>query len=136
MSMVLFYVWFLFISFHIFFSIFSWNMYIVTLIIDNLTLSWRRSLSYRNQLILLIHLSFSIYIMKNIAKVIQVAFFNNCPRPYISLYPFLVYFMIIWDALRNFYHLYNLKVAGFTKSNTPPWVFFTFFKLHKWYQIA
>ena len=28
------------------------------------------------------------------------------------------------------------KVAGFTKSNTPPWVFFTFFKLYKWYQIA
>ena len=27
-------------------------------------------------------------------------------------------------------------VAGFTKSNTLPWVFFTFFKLHKWYQIA
>ena len=22
----------------------------------------------------------------------------------------------------------------FTKSNTPPWVFFTFFKLYKWYQ--
>ena len=24
----------------------------------------------------------------------------------------------------------------FTKSNTPPWVFFMFFKLKKWYQIA
>ena len=24
----------------------------------------------------------------------------------------------------------------YTKSNTPPWVFFTFFKLYKWYQIA
>ena len=23
-----------------------------------------------------------------------------------------------------------------TKSGIPPWVFFTFFKLHKWYQIA
>ena len=23
-----------------------------------------------------------------------------------------------------------------TKSNTPPWVFFTFFKLYEWYQIA
>ena len=31
----------------------------------------------------------------------------------------------ICDALRDF-----------TKINTPPWVFFTFFKLHKWYQIA
>ena len=28
------------------------------------------------------------------------------------------------------YHLYNLT------SNTPPWVFFTFFKLYKWFQIA
>ena len=50
------------------------------------------------------------------------------------------------------YHLYNLKnmanthggvlllvqaeVCNFTKSNTPPWMFFTFFKLYKWYQIA
>ena len=46
----------------------------------------------------------------------------------------------------TWYHLYNLKkheklpwrnvtfskVAGFTKSNSPPWVFFTFFKLYKW----
>ena len=51
---------------------------------------------------------------------------------------------------RIWYHLHNLKsvknvkrpwrsvfskVAGFTKSNTPPWAFFTFFK-YKWYQIA
>ena len=52
------------------------------------------------------------------------------------------------------YHLYNLKnvknthgevlvlvklqalACTFTKSNTPPWVFFTLFKLYKWYQIA
>ena len=46
------------------------------------------------------------------------------------------------------YHLYNLKnvknthegvlllACNFTKSNTPPWVFFTFLKLNKWYQIA
>ena len=26
--------------------------------------------------------------------------------------------------------------CNFTKSNTPPWLFFTFFKLYKWYQIA
>ena len=25
---------------------------------------------------------------------------------------------------------------NFTKSNTPPWVFFMFLKLYKWYQIA
>ena len=52
------------------------------------------------------------------------------------------------------YHLYNLKnventhgggllllkvgaeASNFTKSNTPPWVFFTFLNLYKWYQIA
>ena len=43
------------------------------------------------------------------------------------------------------YHLYNLKNVKNThggvlilvkfKINTPPWVFFTIFKLHKWYQI-
>ena len=26
--------------------------------------------------------------------------------------------------------------ACYTQRNTPPWVFYTFFKLHKWYQIA
>ena len=51
------------------------------------------------------------------------------------------------------YHLYNLKnvknthggvlilvklqgLAYITKINTPPRVFFTFFKLYKWYQMA
>ena len=29
-----------------------------------------------------------------------------------------------------------LRACNFNKINTPPWVFFTFFKLHKWYQIA
>ena len=47
-------------------------------------------------------------------------------------------------AIRFCYHLYNLKnvknthgeVLLFNKSNTPPWVFFTFLNLYKWYQIA
>ena len=43
------------------------------------------------------------------------------------------------------YHVYNLKNVKNTHggvllsvkfSNTPPWVFFTFFKLYQWYQIA
>ena len=54
------------------------------------------------------------------------------------------------------YHLYNLnkvknihggvlilvkvklqaEACNFTKINTPPWVFFLFFKLYKWHQIA
>ena len=28
------------------------------------------------------------------------------------------------------------EACNFTKINTPPWVFFTFFELYKWYQIA
>ena len=28
------------------------------------------------------------------------------------------------------------KACNFTESNTPPWVFFTFFKLYEWYQIT
>ena len=34
--------------------------------------------------------------------------------------------------------LLNLQAetCKFTKSNTNPWVFFTFFNLHKWYQIV
>ena len=28
------------------------------------------------------------------------------------------------------------EACNFTKDNTDPWVFFTFFKLYKWYQIA
>ena len=27
-------------------------------------------------------------------------------------------------------------VLLFAESNTPPWVFFTFYKLYKWYQIV
>ena len=27
----------------------------------------------------------------------------------------------------------QVKACNFTKSNTPSWVFFTFFKLYKWY---
>ena len=33
-------------------------------------------------------------------------------------------------------HTAKLKPCNFTKSNTTPWVFFTFFKLYKWHQIA
>ena len=28
------------------------------------------------------------------------------------------------------------EACNFTKINTPPWVFFTFLKLYKWYQIT
>ena len=32
--------------------------------------------------------------------------------------------------------LCDASACNFTKSNTPPRVFFTFFRLYKWYQIA
>ena len=35
-------------------------------------------------------------------------------------------------AMEEFYFL----GCNFTKSNTLSWMFFTFFKLYKWYQIA
>ena len=70
-----------------------------------------------------------------------------------------IHIHILWVHIHTFayimlcavwYHLYNLKNVKnthggvllsvkfdrFTKSNTPPRVFFTFFKLYKWYQIA
>ena len=28
------------------------------------------------------------------------------------------------------------ETCNFTKTNTPPWLFFTFLKLYKWFQIA
>ena len=54
----------------------------------------------------------------------------------------------IWYHLRNLKNIKNThggvlllvklqpKVCNFSKSNTPPWLLFTFFKLCKWYQIA
>ena len=33
-------------------------------------------------------------------------------------------------------HLWRLLACNFTKSKTPPWVLFTFIKLHKLYQIV
>ena len=58
--------------------------------------------------------------------------------------------VIICDTLRNrnlvpFVQFKNVKnthgevllsVCNFTKGSVPPWVFFTFLKLYKWYQIA
>ena len=53
----------------------------------------------------------------------------------------------IWYHLNNLKNVKNtyggvlilvklqIEASNFTKINTPPWVFFTFFKLYKWYQI-
>ena len=54
----------------------------------------------------------------------------------------------IWYNLHNLKNVKNThggvlnlvklqaEACKFTKVNTPPWVFFTIFKLCKWYQIA
>ena len=52
-----------------------------------------------------------------------------------------VTFCAIWHHLYNLTNVKNihggmLLVCNFTKSNTPPWVIFLFFKLYKWYQIV
>ena len=55
---------------------------------------------------------------------------------------------VVWYHLNNFKNVKNThggvlfsvklqtEACNFTKSNTTPWVFFTFLKLCKWYQIA
>ena len=49
----------------------------------------------------------------------------------------------IWNHLYNLKNMKNIHGGALllvklqaTKSNTPPWVFFKFFKRSKWYQIA
>ena len=75
-----------------------------------------------------------------VAKLHTFCFFTN-----------LLESCLICDALHNFepcaqftkrekhpWRRVSLKpeACNFTKNNTPPWVFFTFFKLYEWYQIA
>ena len=55
---------------------------------------------------------------------------------------------VIWYYLYNFKNVKNTnggvlflvkletEACNFAKSNTPPWVFFMFFELYKWYQIT
>ena len=51
---------------------------------------------------------------------------------------------LICDALRDLVPFVQFKKrekhlwrsVTFTKINTPPWMFLTFFKLYKWYQVA
>ena len=77
-------------------------------------------------------------IFYTLQQCIKMSYFVPMQAPLIALY---VTRYAIW------YHLYNLKkhekhpwmsvnFSNFTKINTPSWVFFTFFKLYKWYQIA
>ena len=56
--------------------------------------------------------------------------------------PILKGFLIICGALHGLVRFVQFKKRekhpwkSVTFSNTPPWMFFTFFKLYKWYQTA
>ena len=70
---------------------------------------------------------------------------NNTP---FHRHRFQGYLMDKLNVLHNFVPFVQIKkrekhpwrslllACNFTKSNTPPWVFFTFFKLYRWYKIA
>ena len=85
------------------------------------------------------------FAMKQVALVAKDNFYFHVYQSWVSLWInwFLLFqtktFVMFWAI---WYHLYNLKNVknthghNFTKSNTSPWVFLTFFKLYKWYQIA
>ena len=55
-------------------------------------------------------------------------------------------FIYIWEALRDLVPFvqfrvlllakFQTKICNFTKSSSHQWLFFMFFKLYKWYQIA
>ena len=68
-----------------------------------------------------------------IAVIIMIAFK--------TLSTWCVTAVVMSNQLPIFQSSYNCKTillstVNFTKINTPPWFFFTFFKLYKWYQIA
>ena len=78
-----------------------------------------------------------LYVSSNVFKQDDV--FKDISWLFHNEEPIYVLLCTIW------YHLHNLKnvkkthggvLLLVTKSNTPPWVFFTFFKLYKCYQIA
>ena len=60
----------------------------------------------------------------------------------------LITFLVFWCHMYNFRNVKNIhrrvlllvkfqaEASNFSKSNTPTWVFFTFFKWYKCYQIA
>ena len=71
----------------------------------------------------------------------------------LALHCYLLFFLgwkEMWDALRDLVPFVQFKKRenylwrratfskswNVTKSNTPPWEFFAFFKLYKWYHIA
>ena len=61
----------------------------------------------------------------------------------LQIYVKKVCFSWNWTGDKWFWYLWCVarfakitKLCNFTKINIPPWVFFTFFKLYKWYQIA
>ena len=67
----------------------------------------------------------------------DLTFFSNVIDAFWDLVPFLQFKKrerLSWRILLLVKS--QVLVYNFTKSETPPWVFFTFFKLYKWYQMT
>ena len=65
-------------------------------------------------------------VLKNFEKFAGKHLLRSCG--FLSV---LVWLVLVWQVL-----VLSALTCNFTKSNTPPWVFFTFFKLYRWYQIV
>ena len=67
----------------------------------------------------------------------QLTTFNICDV-LLNLIPFVQFKIREKTPLEECYFLQSCRLlsCNFSKSSTPPWVLFTFFKLCKWYQLA
>ena len=106
---------------------FSWSL---------ITLSWRRLLSYRNQSIDLQSKSMDWFLYDNglYHERVKEVLISSC----VTLCA-ICYYLYSFKNVKNIHGgmLILIKLqdeaCNFTKCNTSPWVFFTFFKLYKWY---
>ena len=95
----------------------------------------------------------SVFSISMTVPLIKVTLLHGCFFTFFKLYKWYNIAQSVTDVMccAVWYHLYNFKKVknthggvllfvklkvNFTKSNTPPWVFFTFFKLYNWCQIA
>ena len=94
-------------------------------------------------------LHLTVYFLRLCDSVSGIYVFKMCyfPKHIHIIFSIKYQYIMMRCAIR--YHLHNLKkvknthegvlllvACNYTKRNSPPWVFFTFFKLCEWYQIA
>ena len=100
----------------------------------SLILIWNATLGWTDNVFIVL-----LYVFKVRSKRLTIMnwlypgiFFSNCIRIW----------LLIYGALRDLVPFVQSKKRGkhpwrsVTKIYTPPWVFFTFFKLYNWYQIV